>query len=82
MKILNDILRKTALENNKKYIGKSVEILVESAKIKKGRHNPDIFACHGKTRHYKTVQFESNKNLAGQLVKVEIIEALPWGLIG
>jgi tRNA-2-methylthio-N6-dimethylallyladenosine synthase len=72
-KILTEILKKTALEKNKKFIGKEVEVLPEEFK--------DEFLI-GKNRHYKTVKFEGNKNLIGKFVKVKIIDALPWGLKG
>jgi tRNA-2-methylthio-N6-dimethylallyladenosine synthase len=66
-------LQKVALEKNKKFIGKEVEVLVEEFK--------DGFLI-GKTRHYKTVKFEGEKNLIGNFVKVKILDALPWGLKG
>jgi tRNA-2-methylthio-N6-dimethylallyladenosine synthase len=72
-KILNSVLQKVALEKNKKFIGKEVEVLVEEFK--------DGFLI-GKTRHYKTVKFEGEKKLIGSFVKVKILDALPWGLRG
>jgi tRNA-2-methylthio-N6-dimethylallyladenosine synthase len=79
-KILTEILKKTALEKNKKFIGKEVEVLVDGSK--------DNF-YFGKTRTYKTVKIQLdpkpytlNANLIGQFVKVKIIDALPWGLKG
>jgi len=72
-KILTEVLKQTALEKNKKYIGKTVEVLVN--KTEKG-------FLFGKTRTYKTVKVESKKKLLGQFVKVKIIDALPWGLKG
>jgi tRNA-2-methylthio-N6-dimethylallyladenosine synthase len=72
-KILNSVLQEVALEKNKKFIGKEVEVLVEEFK--------DGFLI-GKTRHYKTVKFEGEKNLIGNFVKVKILDALPWGLKG
>jgi len=72
-KILTEILKKTALGKNKKFIGKEVEVLPEEFK--------DEFLI-GKNRHYKTVKFKGNKNLIGNFVKVKIIDALPWGLKG
>ena len=76
--ILNNILKKTALENNKKYIGKTIDVLVEKEK------NGFLI---GKSWHYKTVKFpfiqaKSKKNLIGKFVKVKITDALPWGLKG
>ncbi len=72
-KVLTDILKKTALKNNKEYIGKEIDVLL-SAKTKDG--------WTGKSRKYKTVKVFSNKNLLGEFVKVKITEAFPWGLKG
>jgi tRNA-2-methylthio-N6-dimethylallyladenosine synthase len=72
-KILTEVLKETALEKNKKYIGKEVEVLVEE------RKNQFLIS---KSRHYKTAKFESDKDLIGQFVNVKIIDALPWGLKG
>ncbi|HDL75006.1 MAG TPA: tRNA (N6-isopentenyl adenosine(37)-C2)-methylthiotransferase MiaB [bacterium] len=71
--ILNEILKKTALENNKKYIEKIIEVLPRE--FKKG-------FLTGKSESYKTVKFEGDKKLIGNFVKVKIIKALPWGLKG
>ena len=46
-KILTEILKKTALKNNQKYLGKTVEILIEEQKN-------NYF--YGKTRTFKTVK--------------------------
>lgn len=87
---LNDILRKTALANNKKYVGKIVEVLIE--KLDGG------FAA-GKTRTFKNVriailslprtplgnfQGESleGKLTVGQFAKIKITQASAWGLEG
>ncbi len=82
-KILTEVLRKIALEKNKKFIGKEIEVLVEKCK------NGSFF---GKSRHYKTVKFQNpndkcqiksqiqNPKLIGQFVKVKITDTLPWGL--
>ncbi len=72
-KVLTEVLKQTALEHNKKYIGKTVEILVDKTKIG---------FLFGKTRTYKTVKVESKKKLLGQFIKVKITDALPWGLKG
>jgi tRNA-2-methylthio-N6-dimethylallyladenosine synthase len=72
-KIINEILKKTALENNKKYIGRTVEVLIE--KTEKG-------FLIGKTESYKTVKFKGNKNSVGKFLKVKIINVSPWGLTG
>jgi len=72
-RVLTEILKKTALENNKKYIGKTLNVLVENSK------NGFLM---GKTRTYKTIKFKSKENLIGEFVKVKIINATPWGLKG
>ncbi len=74
---LMEILRKTALENNKKYIGKIVEVLVEG---KKG----DIY--FGKTETFKNFRFKIYnlrfKSIIGQFVKVKIEKAQDFGFEG
>ena len=72
-KILNEILKLTALKNNKKYIGKTVEVLID--KSEKG-------FLIGKTRSYKTVKIEGVKKEIGSFIKAEIIDVTPWGLKG
>jgi len=72
-KILNEILKQTALEKNKRFIGKTVEVLVDS---KKGDN------WSGKNKYYKTVQIKSNKNLMGKFVKIKITKAMAWSLKG
>lgn len=72
-KILNQSLKKIALENNQKLVGKKMEILAEQCE--KGH-------CMGKTRAFKNVRFKNNgkKNLEGEFVKVKITKATAWGL--
>lgn len=69
--ILNKILKKTALENNKKYIGKKVEVL--SGNYKNG-------FLIGKTKHYKTIKFKGEKKLIGRFSKVKVTDASAWRL--
>jgi tRNA A37 methylthiotransferase MiaB len=71
-KFLNEILKTTTLANNKKYIGKVVEVLIE--KEKNGLY-------FGKTRTMKNVKLVSNKKkLLGKIVKVKISKANTWNL--
>ncbi len=72
-KILSEILKETALEKNKQYIGNIVEVLVDEQK------NGFLI---GKTRGFKTVKFKGLNFLVGNFVKIKIINALPWGLKG
>jgi len=71
--VLTEILRKTALKNNRKYIGKTLRVLIEADQRGSTR---------GKTRSFKNVKFESTKDLIGGFVKIKITEATPWGLKG
>ncbi len=79
-KILTEIFAKTALKNNKKYIGKTIQILLET------KRNEYFY---GKTRTFKNVRittnYESDTNIqikTGEFCKVKIISATPWGLAG
>ena len=79
--VLTEVLIKTSLENSQKYIGKKVEVLVMEHKT----HNMKHFYI-GKTRFYKTAKFQVSdatfKDMVGSIVKVKILDALPWGLKG
>ena len=69
---LNEILKKTAAKNNKKYLGKILEVLIEKEK------NGFYF---GKTRTMKNVKIKSaQKNLIGTFAKVQITKANIWNL--
>ncbi|HOW60870.1 MAG TPA: tRNA (N6-isopentenyl adenosine(37)-C2)-methylthiotransferase MiaB [Candidatus Moranbacteria bacterium] len=71
-KILNEILKKTATENNKKYVGRKIDILIEK------QINNIYF---GKTRTMKNVKIKSKiKNLVGKIVKAKITKANIWNL--
>jgi tRNA-2-methylthio-N6-dimethylallyladenosine synthase len=77
--ILNKILKETALENNKKYLGKVVEVLIDKV--------GDDF-IYGKTRSFKNIRIESgikNQELRvkeGKFIKIKIIKAKCWNLEG
>jgi len=73
--ILNDIVKNTALNHNEKWHGQTVDVLVNRVK--------DNFAF-GKDRHYKTVKFaiDKNKIIPGDIAQVEIVKAMPFGLLG
>jgi len=72
--ILTDILRKTALEKNKKLSGKTIEVLIDK------KNNGRIF---GKTEGNKNIEIIGNKNIKiGEFDKIKIIEAHPWNLKG
>jgi len=83
-KVLTDILKKIALEKNKKYIGKELEIILIKQEVCNLKHRFYL----GETRTHKTVKILDSKfkildsNFVGQFVKVKIIEGNPFGLKG
>ena len=73
-KYLNEILKKTTFENNKNYVGKILEVLIE--KEENGFY-------YGKTRTMKNVKIlATEKNLVGKILNVKIIKANAWNLEG
>ncbi|MDI6778325.1 MAG: MiaB/RimO family radical SAM methylthiotransferase [Patescibacteria group bacterium] len=90
-KVLTKILEKTALENNKKYIRKIVEVLVDKrfdleelqATASKGKVEPWTGKYLGHTRTQKKVIFRSNKKIpVRSFAKVKITKAKAFGLEG
>ncbi|OGF32069.1 hypothetical protein A3H09_03280 [Candidatus Falkowbacteria bacterium RIFCSPLOWO2_12_FULL_45_13] len=75
-KQLDRILRQTALVNNKKYLGKTVEVLVES-KTKAGE-------WFGKTATGKDIRFSADSEAlkAGDFIKVKVTRAKEFCLSG
>jgi len=80
-KYLNEILKKTAFKSNKKYIGKTLEVLIES---KKGNF------YFGKTRTMKNVKIvkvhpvesSQSEDAMGVFNRVKITKANTWNLEG
>jgi len=70
---INTLLKKQALELNKKYIGQEVEILVEKV---------DENWARGKTTTNKEVQIPRKKLKIGQIVSAKITDAAAWHLKG
>ena len=96
-KVLTKMLEKTALANNKKYVGKIVEVLIDKKSplvplFQRGKPGLSPFRKGGvgggfkylaHTRTQKKVIFHSTKKIpVGEFVKVKIIKAKPFGLEG
>lgn len=81
-KILTGILKKTALENNKKYIGKVVDALIVQKLPNRGGSAADGPRYLAKTRTFKNVRFQTNTDLTGQFVQLKITQAGVWGMGG
>lgn len=60
---MNELLKKTSARAHQRFKGKTVKVLVEE-------QNGDV--CIGRSEHYKTVQFQSEKELLGKIVPVKI----------
>ena len=74
---LNKKVQENCFKSNKKYENKDMEVLVDSFYEHKGK-----MINTGKTRNFKTVHIEYNKDLTGQFVNVKITEAKTWYLKG
>jgi len=89
--VLTDVLKKTALENNKELVGKEMEVLVKGVKniCVHSSSNSCKLVYYGKTRGFKDIlitnRYKSNTNkheLVGEFIKIKVTEATPWGLKG
>jgi len=87
-RVLMDILKKTSLENNRRLVGETMEVLVVS---KKQKDNPSTSSGRGKTKKqflvgktegFKNVRFGGDEKLVGEFVKVKITKASEFGLEG
>lgn len=76
LRFLNSVVGEVSLRRNKRYLGKTVEVLVE------GPSDRNPARLTGRTRTNKIVNFECSEDLAGQLVEVVVEHASPWALRG
>mgnify|MGYP003367808350 FL=1 len=76
LQILNELINKYALINNKKLINKEENVLVEGFSSK----NSDLLM--GYTETNKLVNFKGDPSLIGKIVKVKILDAKTWSLDG
>jgi len=72
---LNEKVNKYALENNKKYLGKEVLVLIEDYSEKEGY-------LKGYTDTMKLVNVKANDEYLGRIVSVKITDAKTWSLDG
>jgi len=70
---MNEILKKTALAQRKKMLGKITEVLVEN--YKEG-------ICIGHTPEFSNIRFPGSKKLISKIVKVKVTEAAAWEVRG
>lgn len=74
---LNDQNKQNCLDSNKKYIGREMEVLIDSFETHKGKN-----INTGRTRNNKIVHIPCDENMVGQFVTVEITGAKTWYLKG
>lgn len=73
---LLDLLYPIFNEKNKSYIGKTVEVLLES----ESKNNPEVLT--GRTDDYKLVHVKADKSLIGEFVKVKITDNTSFTISG
>lgn len=74
---LNNQNKDNALASNKKYIGREMEILVETFENHKGKN-----IITGRTRNNKIVHVPYDQNLVGEFINVKITSSKTWYLKG
>jgi tRNA-2-methylthio-N6-dimethylallyladenosine synthase len=77
LQIVQKLAAEHGLERSKRYVGRTVEVLVEDG-------NPrNLDQCMGRTRQGRQVFFDGNlEKLRGEFANVKITEARTWSLIG
>lgn len=76
LKKLMHLQNEISLEENKKYVGKTVEVLVEG----ESKNNPETFM--GRSRRNKLIIFPREKGIKGKIVDVKINKVKSWTLYG
>ena len=74
---LNKKVQENCLKSNLKFVGREMEVLIESFYERRG-----IMVNTGKTRNNKTVHISCDRDLTGQFVNVRIAGAKTWYLKG
>ncbi len=76
LRFLNSVVSEVSHKQNLRYLGKTVELLVE------GKSPRNAERLSGRTRTNKIVNFAAGPELIGKLVNVKIESANPWALRG
>ena len=74
---LNEAVKEASFNSNKKYVGKTLEVLVEKEKFEDNKR-----LLEGRLRNNKVVHFESTKHNVGDFVPVKLNKASIWCLFG
>ena len=73
---LNEVVNKYFLENNQKWIGKVVPVLVE------GKNTNGKDGLYGYTDTNKLINFKGCDKLTGKIIEVKVTDAKTWSLDG
>ncbi|MBU1705590.1 radical SAM protein, partial [Patescibacteria group bacterium] len=79
--VIQELLIKTVLELNQKYVGQSVSVLVERCE-EAIHHEKAEKMCYGFSRELKLSRFPGDESLVGKIVDVKINKADKWLLEG
>ena len=74
---LNEQNRKCCLASNKKFVGRTLDVLIENFEDHKGKK-----VITGRTRNNKIVHIPSETDMTGEFLKVKITDCKTWYLIG
>ena len=74
---LNEQNRKCCLASNKKFVGKTMEVLIENFENHKGKN-----IITGRTRNNKIVHIPYDKDITGEFVNAKIVDCKTWYLNG
>ena len=74
---LNDKVKENSLKSNKKYVGRTMEVLVEGFENHKGKN-----IITGRTRNNKLVHIPSDIDRTGEFLNVKITDCKTWYLNG
>ncbi len=74
---LNEQNKKCCLASNKKFIGRTLEVLVENFENHKGKN-----IITGRTRNNKIVHIPYDKDITGEFIQAKITGCKTWYLVG
>ena len=74
---LNEKVRENCFKSNQKFVGREMEVLIESFENHKGQN-----VITGRTRNNKIVHIPCDKDLTGEFVNVKITGLKTWYLKG
>ncbi|MBI4276607.1 MiaB/RimO family radical SAM methylthiotransferase, partial [Candidatus Uhrbacteria bacterium] len=77
---LQAVMEEIVLRKNQEYVGKTVEVLVDSNSQMSNVKGQMSGVCAGNSREMKRVQFPGSRDLVGQIVKAQIVKAQEWML--